>query len=161
MSNRDARFAQLMREHGAALGRVVASYARPADQDDLAQEVSLGIWKALPAFRGDCSERTFVFRIAHNRGISYLARKRLRGEELPELVDGAPGPEAQAERRQQSESLFRALRTLPVPFRQALTLALEGMSNAEVGACLGITAETAAVRLSRARAALRAQLEER
>ena len=56
--------------------------------------------------------------------------------------------------------LFAALRTLGIPQRQVLTLALEGMDLAEVGACLGISAATAAVRLSRARSALRERLRE-
>jgi RNA polymerase sigma-70 factor (ECF subfamily) len=154
------RFAHLMKECGPGLCRVVASYARHADQDDLAQEVALAVWNALPSFRGECSERTFAFRIAHNRGLTYLARRRVADQELPELVDGAPGPEARAEGRQQVERLFAAIRALPVPFRQVLTLALEGMSHSEVGVCLGITPENAAVRLSRAREALRARMEE-
>jgi RNA polymerase sigma-70 factor (ECF subfamily) len=135
---------------------VVASYARPADQDDLAQEISLALWTALPSFRGESSERTFVFRIAHNRGLSFLARRRVqRGDELPEVADGAPGPEARAAGRQDVEGLFAAIRALPVAYRQVLTLALEDVTHAEIAACLGITVENVAVRLSRARAALR------
>ena len=140
------------------MGRIAASYARPADQDDLRQEISIAIWNALDGFRGESSERTFLFRIAHNRGLSHLARRRVAGEELPALADAAPGPEARVAGREAVEQLFAAMRALPVPQRQVLTLALEGMSLAEVGACLSISAETAAVRLSRARAALREQL---
>jgi RNA polymerase sigma-70 factor (ECF subfamily) len=165
VSQRDRRFGELLRAYGAGLGRVVASYARPADHDDLAQEVSLAIWNALDGFRGECSERTFVFRIAHNRGLSHVARHRARAAEgldaLPDDPDGAPGPEMRAAGREEVDRLFAAIRTLPIPQRQVLTLALEGMTHAEIGACLGITVENAAVRMSRARAALREKLEER
>lgn len=149
-----------MRAHGAALGRVVASYAAPADQDDLGQEVALAVWRALPGFRGECSERSFAFRIAHNRGLTYLARRRAAGVELSEIEDGRADPEREAAGRQDVDRLFAALRRLPVSYRQVLTLALEGMPHAEIGACLGITADNVAVRLSRARAALRRKLEE-
>jgi RNA polymerase sigma-70 factor (ECF subfamily) len=142
------------------LTRIAASYARPADQDDLRQEISIAIWSALDRFRGECSERTFVFRIAHNRGLTHVARRRVAGEELSAVADSAPGPEARLAGREHVEQLFAALRTLRVPHRQVLTLALEGMDLAEVGVCLGISAATAAVRLSRARAALRARLTE-
>jgi RNA polymerase sigma factor (sigma-70 family) len=158
VNRKERRFADLLRQHGPGLGRIAASYARPADQDDLRQEVSLAIWNALDGFRGDCSERTFLFRIAHNRGLSHVARRRMAGEELPQVADGAPGPEARVAGREEVEQLFAALRALPVSQRQVLTLMLEGMELAEVGSCLGITAETAAVRLSRARAALRERL---
>jgi RNA polymerase sigma-70 factor (ECF subfamily) len=160
VTDKRARFADLLRLHGPGLGRVAASYARPADQDDLAQEISLAIWNALDGFRGQASERTFLYRIAHNRGLSHLARRRAAGVELPQVADGTPGPETRAAGREEVERLYTAIRALPVPQRQVLTLALEGMSHAEVGACLGITPENAAVRLSRARAALRAGMEE-
>jgi RNA polymerase sigma-70 factor (ECF subfamily) len=160
VSEKEARFARLLQEHGAGLGRVVASYARPADHDDLAQEVSFAIWTALDGFRGECSERTFVFRIAHNRGLSHVARRRAGADQLPPVADGAPGPEARAAGREEVDRLYAALRALTVPQRQVLTLALEGMTLAEIGVCLAITAETAAVRLSRARAALRARMQQ-
>ena len=160
MNENEARFGELLRLHGPGLGRVAASYARPADQDDLAQEISFAIWNALGGFRGEASERTFLYRIAHNRGLSYLARRRVDGAPLPQVADGAPGPEARAAGREEVERLYAAIRALPVPQRQVLTLALEGMSHAEIGACLRITPENAAVRLSRARAALRARMEE-
>jgi RNA polymerase sigma-70 factor (ECF subfamily) len=155
---KERRFAELLRQYGPGLGRIAASYARPADQDDLRQEISIAIWNALDRFRSDCSERTFLFRIAHNRGLSHVARRRIAGGELQALADEAPGPEARVAGREEVAQLFAAMRALNVPQRQVLTLALEGMDLAEVGACLGISAETAAVRLSRARATLRERL---
>jgi RNA polymerase sigma-70 factor, ECF subfamily len=160
VKDKEARFAELLRMHGPGLGRVAASYARPADQDDLAQEISLAIWNALDGFRGEASERTFLYRIAHNRGLSHLARRRAAGVELHEIADGSPGPETRAVGREKVERLYAAIRDLPVPQRQVLTLAFEGMSHAEIGTCFGITPENAAVRLSRARAVLRQRMEE-
>jgi len=161
MTRKERRFAHLLREHGPGLGRIAACYARPADQDDLRQEIAIAIWNALDGFRGDCSERTYLYRIAHNRGLSHVARRRVAAAELPPVADGAPGPEARVAGRQEVDRLFAALRTLPVPQRQVLTLALDGMTLAEAGECLGISAETAAVRLTRARAALRERLAAR
>jgi RNA polymerase sigma factor (sigma-70 family) len=160
VSTEEDRFAALMREHGPGLGRVVASYARPADQDDLAQEVAMAIWNALPSFRGGCSLRTFVYRIAHNRSLTHLARRRAQGEELTEVADRAPSPESSAAGRQDVERLFAAIRSLTVPQRQVLTLALEDLTHAEIAACLDISLSNVAVRLNRARAALRQHMEE-
>ena len=81
------------------------------------------------------------------------------GEELPEIVDGSPTPEARASDRQQIDRLFAAIRRLSVPYRQVLTMALEGMDHTEIGACLGISVSNVAVRLNRARTALRDQME--
>ena len=153
-----------MADHGPAVRRIVASYAGPrTDQEDLAQDVAIAIWQAMPGFRGEASPRTFLFRIAHYRGVTHLARRKPAPpcSEQIEIADGAPGPEVQASDRQEVARLFVALRALPVPQRQVLTLALEGLSHKEIGECLGTSPENVAVRLNRARAALRTSMEER
>lgn len=161
MKNGADRLATVLRTHAEGLRRVAAAYARPSDQEDLAQDIALALWNALPSFRGECSERTFVYRVAHNRGVNHLVRRRPSPEPSTEIADGTPSPEAMASERQQIEHLFCGIRALPVPYRQVLTLALEELSHDEIGACLGITTTNVAVRLKRARDALRRQLEER
>jgi len=157
-------FEQCLREHGPALWRVVASYAaRGPEHDDLAQEVLVAVWQGLPRFRGESSLKTFVLRIAHNRCLS-LAWKRTRrptgsATELVHLPDPRPAIDEQVAMRQRTERLFQHVRTLPLGQRQVLTLALEGLSHAEIAEVVGITAENVAVRLGRARESLRRSLE--
>ena len=70
--NREARYLRLVSEHERAIRRMASSYERDAARrQDLVQDIWLALWQALPGFRGDSSERTFVFRIAHNRGVSH------------------------------------------------------------------------------------------
>jgi RNA polymerase sigma-70 factor (ECF subfamily) len=77
-SDHDGRLDALLDAHGAALGRLAASYARdPVEREDLFQEIVVAIWKALPRFRGECSVRTLIFRIAHNRGIAHLVKRQV------------------------------------------------------------------------------------
>ena len=156
------RFEQLIREHGAGLDRVLTSYARSrAEVDDLRQELALGLWRALPSFRGECSERTFVFRIAHNLGQTHsFKQRRLSTEPPPDQVDPTDAPDEQLGALQRRTLLLRAIRALPLSHREVLTLALEELSHAEIGEVLGITANNVGVRLNRARAALREKLEE-
>lgn len=158
----EQRYDRLLREHGAALRRVAASYERDAaKRDDLVQEIALALWRALPDFRGDCSERTFVFRIAHNRSLTHVWRRKA-GSEQPldqlEVVDPSEGPEAQAVSRQRRERLLLAIRGLALIHRQVLTLQLEELTQAEIGSVLGVSENAVAVRLSRARQALREAL---
>src|ERR1041385_7566328 len=71
----ERKFDELLSQHGAALTLLAGSYTNSSsDRDDLMQEIAIAIWQALPRFRGECSERTFLFRIAHNRSISFLSR---------------------------------------------------------------------------------------
>lgn len=150
-----------MDAHGAALGRVVDCYAHNgADRDDLSQEIGIAIWKALPWFRSECSERTFAMRIAHNRGLCFAFRRRRHAADPEkETADQRPSPEEDASAVQRRELLLSALRTLPVGHRQVLSLALEGLDHREIAEIVGISVNNVAVRLNRARAALRLELE--
>jgi RNA polymerase sigma factor (sigma-70 family) len=157
------RFERIVREYGAALARLAAAYApERTDRDDLSQEILVAIWRALPRFRGESSERTFVFRVAHNRGITYRSRRR-RHPPLPEaeeVPDASPDPAALLARSRRHERLVAAVSRLPEPQRQAVMLHLEGLSNREVAGVQGTTEDNVAVRLARARKALRLLLGE-
>lgn len=158
------RFEELMRAEGGALARVAASYGRDAAaNEDLFQEICLAIWQALPRFRGESSLRTFVFRIAHNRGMAAVARHKPAGAPLElaqEVADESPTPELAAGRREQRERLAAAVRRLPLSQRQVLTLALEDLSQRQIGEVLGLSEGNVAVRLTRARQMLRKFLGE-
>ncbi|HEX5758904.1 MAG TPA: sigma-70 family RNA polymerase sigma factor [Thermoanaerobaculia bacterium] len=159
----EARFAAVLERHGPALRRLVAAWERDAAaREDLLQDVLLALWRALPRFRGDCAERTFVLRVANNRVLSHRFRRRPAGEELDgagEVHDPAPTPERAATAAERLRRLVRALETLPDGTRQVLTLALEGLTRGEIAAVLGVTENNAAVRLSRARRALHDAME--
>ncbi len=154
-------FDDTLREHGPALWRVIASYAPPGpERDDLAQDVLLAVWQALARFRGESSLKTFVLQIAHNRGLSHAWRRAKSPYAEPvEVPDPRPALDEQLAANAQTERFLRHLRALPVGQRQVLVLALEGLPHVEIAAIVGITPENVAVRLGRARDALRRSLE--
>ncbi len=158
----EQRFTALLAREGPALARVASSYVRsPGDRDDLLQEIAMALWQALPVFRGDCSERTFLFRIAHNRAIAYLAKNRRQGEarqsEL-ERVDPSPDAEALLLEHEGEHRLANAVRALPVLYREPMVLLLEGLEYGEIAAILGISESNVGARLSRARQLLRQKM---
>jgi RNA polymerase sigma-70 factor (ECF subfamily) len=160
----DAAIDRVVRGHAAMLQRVAWGYVDNAsDRDDLMQEILFALWRALPRFRGESSERTFVLRIAHNRGISFAIRRRHRFERLPaegEVRDPAPLAEERLISEQRRDRLFRAIRQLPQAQRQAVMLRLEGLSQREIAEVQGTTETNVGVRLTRARKALRSLLVE-
>ena len=71
------RFCELFEAYQPAMRRLVAAYVvNPADREDLLQDIAAGIWKSLPDFRGESSERTWLYRIAHNIAIGDLVAER-------------------------------------------------------------------------------------
>lgn len=153
-----AWFERVVRTYGAALERLAWGYVdRSADHDDLMQDILVALWRALPSFRRESSERTFVFRVAHNRALTFAAR-RPRHESLSEdqpIVDRRPGPDVEVDRAQQHERLMAAIRRLPEPQRQTVMLYLDDFSQAEIASMQGTTENNVAVRLTRARHRLR------
>jgi RNA polymerase sigma-70 factor (ECF subfamily) len=157
----DQRFDRLLQEHGQALARLAAAYERDFnDREDLLQEIAFAIWRSLPSFRGECSERTFVFRIGHNRAITHStqgARRRSRtvdGAEALSVPDPRPDATTRLVAAEQRERLMDAVRRLTPVLREAIVLKLEGLSNDDIAAVVGTSAANVAVRLTRGRDAL-------
>jgi RNA polymerase sigma factor (sigma-70 family) len=145
------------------LGRIAAAYeADPTLREELNQEILLAVWRALPAWRGDASVRTFAARIAHNRAVDHVARQVARPRSAV-LDEAWPSPEASPletlERRDTHARLLDAVRRLPLPLRQVTIQTLEGFTPAEIAEVLGVNANTVSIRLTRAKAALRTEME--
>src|SRR5579859_7014745 len=70
------QYERIFATHGQALVRLTACYESDSQaREDLLQEILLAIWRALPSFRGDCSEKTFALRVAHNRCLTHVWRR--------------------------------------------------------------------------------------
>jgi RNA polymerase sigma-70 factor, ECF subfamily len=156
---------RLFGAHRAALSRLAGSFTRSTgDRDDLLQEIAMALWRALPSFRGDCSERTFVFRIAHNRCITHLSTRRVTvsfEENEIDVEDPSATAEAVLAEEQERQRLLAAIRELPAIHREVLVLALEGMEYREIADVVGISESNVGVRLTRARERLKKLLEDR
>jgi RNA polymerase sigma factor (sigma-70 family) len=154
---------QVLTEFRPVLGRTAAMFASPgSDRDDLLQEIYVALLSALPRYRAESSLRTYVLRVAHNCGIRRVARRRSAATPLDEgdHASPAPGPEREAQARQEVERLSTAVRELPLAARQVLVLTLEGLSQREIGQVLGIEENVVSVRLHRARSVLRERSSE-
>ena len=159
MAENENRLQQVLVDYGPLLSRLAASYeADPALREDLLQDMTFSIWKALPTFRDQSSLKTFVARVAHNRAVDHvIKRQRLADRHsLPEDPSRLSAPlETQFPERL---DLASAIRNLPLGHRQCMELMLEGFSHAEIGETLGLEENTIAQRLSRGRKQLKAWL---
>ena len=144
--------------------------ARDPEVEDIFQEAVIGLVRALPAFRADCSTRHFACRIATLTALK--ARSRRRSDRELSLVDddgndGEGGEVAgqwiderdwalSAHRR---DVLRRLLDTLPDAQAEALVLHfVAGLTVEELSAAIRCPVETIRSRLRLAKAALRARI---
>lgn len=165
-SGRREAILRLMEQYEPALRRLTAGYAdQPADREDLFQEIAMALWQALPNYRGEASERTWLYRIAHNIAITASTRRwtrRKREEPMPEMFD-APSPAMNSEdellRSERQGQLLSAIRSLPTVDRQLVLLHFEGLSHAEIQQISGLSQSAIATRLSRLRDRLKHKVQ--
>lgn len=133
-----------------------------AAAEDLAQEVFVKLWQALPRYDGRAQLSTWIYAITRNAAVSALrARRRelsLADEAVAAEVEDVAAPDAAAA---EDPALRRAIDRLPEKQRQAITLYyMDERSVEEVADMMGIPANTVKTHLHRARASLAAALGE-
>jgi len=131
-----------------------------SEADDIAQEVFLKAFRALPQFEGRSQFFTWVYRMAVNRSLNQRRDRARRGEdplddprvELAVAVDARNNPGRAAELRQTYARLLRALDSLPAEMRTTVILvSLQGMSHGEAGVIQKVSEGTIAWRMHEAR----------
>lgn len=154
-ASQQARFEDLLARHVGIVVKVVQTYCRlPEDQQDLAQEIKLQLWRAFGKYDDRRAFSTWMYRIALNTAISWNRRSSLRSrysadfEDVGEQVSPSPFNE-------DLQALHQLIDGLDPLNRAVLLLYLEDMSHAEIGEVLGITATHAATKLSRIKQELR------
>ena len=154
------RFLSLLQEFDLRHRRLAFRLLGDRDRmDDVLQEAYVRAFRALPRFRGRASLETWLYRIVYNACLDDLRRSGARKEvSLDEWRESHSRTEAVEERL----DLEAALAALPVDLRAVVLLVdADELSYDETAEILGIPPGTVASRLSRAREALRAALEER
>ncbi len=150
---------QVVTQFAPALARVVASYERDhALRAELLQEVLMAIVTSLPRLTEPEKLKAFVFRIAHNRSVSHVARRmRERAHEAAwqGSEESTVGQDQALIQTERSERLLEAVRKLALPYRQVMTLLLEDMNYEEIADTLGITVANVGIRVNRAKKQLR------
>lgn len=152
-----------MAAHAGVLQRIARAFAEPSDSPDLLQELMLAVWKAIPSFRGDSTPVTFIYRVAHNRALTWRAREN-RATHRRAAADAA-WSDAMAQAAGDSdaallERLYAAIRRLGPLDRSLILLSLEGIAYREIAVMHGISETNVGVRLNRARRRVTAYIEE-
>lgn len=169
--DRDA-FAQLVRRYEDQV--FTMSYrmlSHREDARDLAQEIFLTVYERLPAFRGESTFKTWIYRVTVNRCRDELRRRRTvkhtrpgslidsEGEQL-EPAGREPSPEQSARGREAEILVARAMEELTEELREIVVLRdVQDLAYEEIARVLDVPVGTVRSRLNRARARLAELLE--
>jgi len=167
---------------GTCLEELVRRYTKPifnfayrmtgnySEADDIAQDVFVQVYRALPTARLDLPLRPWLYVIARNKCLDYLKRKRalsfstLEDPESHEspidaLADPDPLPEEILERTDLQRVLREAIVRLPERYRAVVALRYaSGLSFAEIASSLELPENTVKTHFQRAKAMLRREL---
>lgn len=160
--SRTQAFERVLERHAASIYRLCVALLRdPAQAEDVAQDVLIRIWKALPGYDGRAALSTWIYAITRNRCLTAISRRRdLASLSEPEIAAEAEAAVPVAATGDSAAQLLRELvAALPERYRRAVTLYyFEDRSVPEVAAMLGTPEGTVKTNLYRAREALLAQL---
>jgi RNA polymerase sigma-70 factor (ECF subfamily) len=157
----EAAMRSLWTRHAPHIDMVVRRLVGP-DMDtvqDIAQEVWIQIFRALPTYRGDAQFSTWAHRIAVNRTLNALRRTRRLAKIEVEVDVEIPAPTADPDGAFVMASIEEAAAKLSPGARTVFLLHdVEGYTHEEIAAELGITAGGSKSQLFKARAKLRTLL---
>jgi RNA polymerase sigma-70 factor, ECF subfamily len=152
---------QAIRASQAAVWRLASHLVGRDDADDVTQDVFVRAWRALPAYRGDASARTWLLAIArracadHVRG--QVRRRRLAG--LAGMRDRGTPSRALAADPAGATTVQDLVDALPDDRRSAFVLTqVLGCSYDEAATVCGVPVGTIRSRVARAREQLAAAL---
>jgi len=140
-------------KYGLALTRLARAYEADLEKrQDLLQEIHFQLWRSFETYDGRCSDRTWVFRVAHNVAASHVIRERKslsrlvtmdQLEQIPDIRGSAPDDRLDLERL---ASLIRRLKPLD---RQVIVCYLEDLDAAAIGEITGLSQAAVAMRVHR------------
>jgi RNA polymerase sigma-70 factor (ECF subfamily) len=154
-------FEAVFRTHYAALCRLAFRFTGSREiAEEVVQDVFSTLWRKHAQLDIRGSVRAYLFAATRHRSLNQIRRHRPErlGEFEPDVV---PTPEKELERSEVQMAVRAAIGSLPEMARHVVELRwLDGLSYAEIGAALGITAKTVENHLARAKQLLRERLPE-
>lgn len=165
--NRDIWLETAMERYGEAITKLAYNYVRDWGRaEDIAQEVFLSAYKNIDYFKGESSEKTWIYRIAVNRCKDVLKSSSFRRTVLSKFdffqtKSADSSPELTVVQKDTNHTLVKCLFELPTKYREVMLLFYyEELTLKEISEVLDMKIDTVKTRLKRARGRLKERLRE-
>jgi RNA polymerase sigma-70 factor (ECF subfamily) len=162
VERQDGLYRTAGKQFGPAMARLAAGYeANPALREDLLQDIHLAVWQSFASYRGECTLRTWVYRVAHNTAATHVLRqKRTHQDQWVSLEElDCVADFFDAERIADTSSVLLKLqaivRRLKTVDRDVLLLYLEGFEAGEIAEVVGISSSLVAQKVHRTKKVLK------
>ena len=144
-------------QHAPRIDALVRRLVGDPDQAaDVAQEVWIQIFRALPGYRGDSQFSTWAHRIAVNRTLNALRSLRRVAKVEVDIEEDSFSVEHDGDRSMLAQTIDEAVQKLSPGARHVFVLHdVEGYTHEEIATELGITSGGSKSQLFKARAKLR------
>jgi RNA polymerase sigma-70 factor, ECF subfamily len=148
---------QLWSQHAPHIDAVVRRLVGDPDQAaDVAQEVWIQIFRALPSYRGESQFATWAHRIAVNRTLNAMRRTRRLAKIEADIEEDTAAVENLGDRSILAATISDAAQRLSPGARTVFMMHdVEGFTHEEIANTLGITTGGSKSQLFKARAKLR------
>ncbi len=159
ITERNIIFERIVGQYQLSLLRMCYLHLRDKSlAEDAVQETFLKVYRSLDSFEGQCSEKTWIMKIAMNtcHDINRSSWYRFISSEItPDML-----PEPSTELEEHDEVLTLAVMNLPRKLREVILLYYyQDMSVIEISDSLGISQSSVSGRLKRAKDKLRKSIE--
>lgn len=157
--NIEERITRLVDTYQVSLKRMCCVWLKDyALAEDAVQDTFVKAYQALPSFRGECSEKTWLIRIAVN--VCRNLKRNWWFRHVDRGVDIAQLPEPAVPFQEYDDTLIRGVTALPAKYREIILLYyFQDLNMGEISDVLSISVSTVSRRLNAAQRLLRRQLE--
>ena len=149
-------FLELLKRHDRQLMSVVCRFTgNRYDREDLYQDIFLHAFKSIARFRFQASFKTWLYRVALNRCLTYIKKR----EPVLEAVEGS-APAIDWERNEKVAAVGRAMKRLRGPQQICFHLFyVEQWNQEEIAKLLGCRVGTVKSHMNRARTKIKRDRE--
>ena len=175
INGKQSAFSQLLDDYQQKVFSTCISFIpNKEDAEDVAQEVFLEVFKSISKFKGDSKLSTWIYRVTTNKCLEFIRKKNTKkrfafmqtimGNEIPidktSYFTEFKHPGILLENKEKSETIFRAINTLPESQRVIFTLAkVDGKSYQEIVEITGKSLSSVESIMFRAKKTLKIKLE--